>query len=123
MANKIACFLGYLAILSSLLTRPSVCDQSLETAPSCTTVIASVAVCLPYITSQGSPSPSRPCCDGIKCVATMANTHENAMSICNCLKSNLADFQYNPTLVAALPKKCFVSINVPPISKDTDCSK
>lgn len=123
MANKIACFLGYLTILSTILTRPSLCDQSLGTTPSCTTVIASVAVCLPYITSQGSTSPSRPCCDGIKRVATMANTHENAMSICNCLKSNLADFQYNPSLVAALPKKCFVSISLPPISNDTDCSK
>ncbi|CAO2835488.1 unnamed protein product [Amaranthus hypochondriacus] len=122
MTNKIACFLGYLAILSLLSAMPILCDQSLETAPSCTIIIADAAACLPYIT-QDSPSPSGPCCDGIKSMAGMANTHENAISICNCLKSNLAGFQYNPSLIAALPKKCSVNINLPPISKDIDCSK
>lgn len=121
MAKTFPEFLSYLAILSMLFA-PSLCDQATETAPSCSTVISNVAACLPFI-SHTSPSPSGICCGGVKNVAGLAKTHDDKMAICNCLKTNLANIQYDPALVAALPKQCSVNINLPPISKNTDCSK
>ncbi|XP_048504327.1 non-specific lipid-transfer protein A [Beta vulgaris subsp. vulgaris] len=120
MANKITCFLGYIAVLNLLFARS--CAQATATAPSCTDVISNTAPCLPYI-SRTSPAPSDVCCAGIKNVAAMASTHANQVDICTCLKSNIAGFSYDPTLIAALPKKCSVNINLLPISASTDCSK
>ncbi|KNA22729.1 hypothetical protein SOVF_031920 [Spinacia oleracea] len=119
MANKMTCFLGYIAVLSLLFARSTF---SAETAPSCPDVVSYTAPCLPYI-SHTSPSPSDICCTGVQNVANMAMTHDNQVSICSCLKTEMAAFTYDPALVASLPSKCAVNLNFPPISSDTDCSK
>ncbi|KAL2893229.1 putative non-specific lipid-transfer protein 2 [Bienertia sinuspersici] len=115
MANKTISFLGYIAVLSLLFPQLTLCDPAQEPAPDparCSTVI-----------SNTTPSPSDSCCSGVKNVAAMANNHENKVHVCDCLKTSLAVFKYDPALVAELPQKCSVNLSLPPISEDTDCSK
>ncbi|KAL2893224.1 putative non-specific lipid-transfer protein 2 [Bienertia sinuspersici] len=121
MANNMTSFLVYIAMLSLLCAGLALCAQAPEPAP-CATVIVNVSPCLSYILKTSS-SPSDSCCGGIKNVALMASSHENMVGVCNCLKTNLAGFKYDPALVAELPQKCSVNLSLPPISKDTDCSK
>ncbi|XP_021748090.1 non-specific lipid-transfer protein A-like [Chenopodium quinoa] len=116
MANKFTFFLGYIAILSLLLARSTVC------VPSCVDVVSDSAPCLPFI-SKSTDSPSDFCCAGIRNVAGMAKSQSDEVQICDCLKANMAEFDYDPTLVADLPKLCLVNITLPPINNTTDCSR
>ncbi|KAL9234543.1 hypothetical protein vseg_009402 [Gypsophila vaccaria] len=115
-------FLGFMAVFSLLFLRLTSGDKEPTSAPSCSDVITKVTFCLPYITGA-SPSPSDACCTGIKTVAGLVKAKDDAVDVCNCLKDKLDGLQYEPELIASLPKKCSVSIKLPPISKDTDCSK
>ncbi|XP_059654204.1 non-specific lipid-transfer protein-like [Cornus florida] len=91
------------------------------TAPSCPTVVNKLTPCLTYI--KGGTNPSKNCCKGAKDLNDLAKAKPDRVAICNCIKQILpAIGSYDPSRIASLPKKCNLSINLPPIDKNYDCS-
>uniref|UniRef100_A0A5B7CDB5 Non-specific lipid-transfer protein n=1 Tax=Davidia involucrata TaxID=16924 RepID=A0A5B7CDB5_DAVIN len=88
--------------------------------PSCSMVAEELAPCLSYL--QGS-EPSSACCGGVKDMGSKAKTKADLVAICNCGKIALSTIKYDPNRIPLLPKKCGVSLSLPPIDTHTDCSK
>ncbi|XP_059658912.1 non-specific lipid-transfer protein 1-like [Cornus florida] len=90
-------------------------------AISCGQVDASLAPCVPYLTSGGNPTPE--CCNGVKSIKGMAATPTDKQTACKCVKdaanryANLKD-----DAAQALPAKCNVQMDIP-ISRTTNCNK
>ncbi|BBG97640.1 lipid transfer protein 3 [Prunus dulcis] len=113
--------IGFLAVLLFL-------SSSANSAPSCPTVTQQVAPCLSFVKGGSDTKPSeeccKECCKGVKELSVNANSRPDREAVCKCLKQVLSSVgNYNPSQVSLLPKKCGLSLNLPPIDKNTDCSK
>ncbi|KAL2478696.1 Non-specific lipid-transfer protein 4 [Forsythia ovata] len=111
--------LGILSIFVLLVLRPAT-----AAAPPCTTVNAKLSSCLSYIDGHSTLPPSD-CCAGVKEILGQATSKPDKIAICNCIKSALANLgtDVEPGRVSNLPKQCGMSVSLPPITKDYDCSK
>ncbi|XP_021851884.2 LOW QUALITY PROTEIN: non-specific lipid-transfer protein 1-like [Spinacia oleracea] len=94
-----------------------------EAAVTCGQVTSSLAPCIGYLEGNGSPSPAKACCGGIKSLNSMASTPDDRKAACGCLKSAAASVKgINYSAASSLPAKC--GVNIPyPFSTSTDCSK
>ncbi|KAK9289542.1 hypothetical protein L1049_007698 [Liquidambar formosana] len=110
---KIACMV---LIMCMVVVAPGA-----EAAITCGQVTSSLAPCITYLRSGGTPSAS--CCNGVKSLNNAAKTTADRQAACNCLKSAAGSISgINYGLAAGLPGKCGVSIPYK-ISPSTDCSK
>ncbi|GAB2271396.1 hypothetical protein Dimus_006235 [Dionaea muscipula] len=90
---------------------------------SCNGVIGELTPCLDYITDKSS-SPSDDCCQGVKYIVGSVRGAGDRKAICECIKSVVPNLPgYDPNRIPPLPKKCGLTINLPPIYANTDCSK
>ncbi|KAK7258513.1 hypothetical protein RIF29_24092 [Crotalaria pallida] len=119
-ATTINCLAGLL-ILSLIILLPS-SEADEEVSITCTTVIQDIAPCSNYLLQ--SKDPSQACCNGVKKVSGEAKSQKDRTDMCNCLKQGLASIgKYDPKRISQLPKACGLSITLPPIDQNTDCSK
>lgn len=95
-------------------------SKSAVSVPSCGDVVKDLAPCLSYL--QGK-DPTPQCCAGVKSLKDLTKTKDDRVVSCNCAKEALSKFQYDPSIIPLLPKKCGVDLNLPPIDKNFDCSK
>ncbi|XP_050137549.1 non-specific lipid-transfer protein A-like [Malus sylvestris] len=109
--------IGFFAVLLLL-------SITAHSAPSCPTVSLEVAPCVPFVKGGADAKPSEACCKGVKNLSVHANNKADKEAVCLCLKQALSTIgTYNPSQVSALPKKCGISLVLPPIDKNTNCSK
>ncbi|CAA2998611.1 non-specific lipid-transfer -like [Olea europaea subsp. europaea] len=111
--------LEILSIFVLLVLRPAT-----AAAPSCSTVTAKLTSCVSYIDDQ-SAQPTSDCCAGVKSILAQATSKPDKIATCNCIKSALAIVgnKVDTGRVSSLPKQCGMSVNLPPIDKNYDCSK
>lgn len=111
--------LGILSVFVLLVLRPA-----RAATPSCPTVTAKLASCLSYIDDQ-STQPASSCCAGLNGILAQAKSKQDKIAVCNCIKSALANLgnKVDTGRVSGLPKKCGMSVDLPPIDKNYDCSK
>nr|UHK12171.1 non-specific lipid transfer protein 1b [Fagopyrum tataricum] len=112
---------SYTKLACLLMVCMAVAAPEAEAALTCGTVTKNLVPCLPYL--KGGTGPSVPCCNGVKALASSANTPADRKIACGCLKqSSGAISGLNLGNAAALPGKCGVSVPYK-ISPSTDCSK
>lgn len=111
--------LRILSVFVLLVLRPA-----RAATPSCPTVTAKLASCLSYIDDQ-STQPASSCCAGLNGILAQAKSKQDKIAVCNCIKSALANLgnKVDTGRVSGLPKKCGMSVDLPPIDKNYDCSK
>ncbi|KAJ7962566.1 Non-specific lipid-transfer protein [Quillaja saponaria] len=113
--------LGGLLFIILFLSR-----SSAQTATSCTSVTPEISPCLSFVKGGGADAndPSSNCCNGVKDLSGKATTKSDRTAVCNCIKQALSSIgQYDPSRISQLPKACGISLNLPPIDRNTDCSK
>ncbi|XP_019438918.1 PREDICTED: non-specific lipid-transfer protein-like [Lupinus angustifolius] len=105
--------LSFIILLSSSEAKVSI---------SCPKVIQEIAPCSDFILKSNDPSQA--CCNGVKTLSDEAKSQKDRTDICQCLKQGLSGIgKYDPKRIPQLPKACGVSITLPPIDQNTDCSK
>ncbi|KAH7519489.1 hypothetical protein FEM48_Zijuj08G0041700 [Ziziphus jujuba var. spinosa] len=118
-----------LAILLLLSSSTVVCETS---APTCTVVAQELAPCLSFLKGsgdeqrlkEGDNKPSKECCQGVKDLSSKAKTKLDRQRICQCTKIALSQIgTYDPSRIPLISKDCGLSFTLPPIDKNTDCSK
>ncbi|CAB4280133.1 unnamed protein product [Prunus armeniaca] len=92
-------------------------------APSCPDITYQLGPCISYLL-QIEVAPPPACCDGVKYLSQYSSDKEDREAICWCIKGaasmmGLTDFP----LISALPNTCGVSVKLPPISSEIDCSQ
>ncbi|KAF3439873.1 hypothetical protein FNV43_RR18151 [Rhamnella rubrinervis] len=102
--------------------------QSEPSAPSCGTVTQEIAPCLSFLKgkhpNEGGNKPSTECCSGVKELSLKAKTKQDRQAICLCTKTALSQVgDYDPSRIPLISKSCGLSFALPPIDKNTDCSK
>ncbi|KAL2899905.1 Non-specific lipid-transfer protein [Bienertia sinuspersici] len=112
--SKIAC-----AILICMLVATCLPSYG-EAGVTCGQVTSSLAPCMGYLKTGGSPTP--PCCNGVKSLNSMASTPADRKAACGCLKTAAGSIAgMNMDAAKTLPSKC--GVNIPyPISTSIDCS-
>ncbi|CAL0321564.1 unnamed protein product [Lupinus luteus] len=89
---------------------------------SCPIVIQNIKPCSNFLLR--GKDPSQECCNGIKVVSGEVEGQEDRTTICECIKHGLCCLgTYDPKLIPQLPQACGLSMTVPPIDDNTDCSK
>ncbi|XP_019429709.1 PREDICTED: non-specific lipid-transfer protein-like [Lupinus angustifolius] len=117
-AITINCLTTLLAISLIILFSSSEAKVSI----SCPIVIQNIKPCSDFLLN--GKDPSQECCNGIKIVSGEAEGQEDRTSICQCIKQGLSGLgTYDPKLIPQLPQACGLSMIVPPIDQNTDCSK
>ncbi|KAB2595843.1 non-specific lipid-transfer protein A-like [Pyrus ussuriensis x Pyrus communis] len=108
--------IGFLAVLLLL-------SITAHSAPSCPAVKQEVSPCVTFVKGGADAKPSEECCKGVKNLSVNAANKADKEAVCLCLKQALSTVgTYNPSQVSALPKKCGISLDLPAIDKDTDCT-
>ncbi|CAK7348725.1 unnamed protein product, partial [Dovyalis caffra] len=110
-----------LALVLLLLSRPAMPSPD-DNKVSCSTIVSKLTPCIDYI-SDKSNEPSKTCCAGVKEISGSIINRSDKKDACECLKNTLSKIKYDPARMPSLPKKCGVSLNLPPITNSTDCSK
>lgn len=121
--NIAVVFLSFLFVFSSstiVLSEPS--------APSCSTVTQDIAPCLSFLKGKhhidDENKPSKECCSGVKELSLKAKTKQDRQAICLCIKTALSQIgDYDPSRISLISESCGLSFALPPIDKNTDCSK
>ncbi|KAE9598034.1 putative plant lipid transfer protein/Par allergen [Lupinus albus] len=109
---------GLLALSLIILLSSSEAKVSI----SCTRVIHEIAPCSDFILKSNDPSQA--CCNGVKTLSDEAKSQKDRTDICQCLKQGLSGIgKYDPKRIPQLPKACGLSMTLPPIDQNTDCSK
>lgn len=91
-------------------------------APSCNNVTNELQPCVPFLTKRVD-QPSSSCCNGLKYIGSYFHSKRDRQAICVCLRQG-AKFPVDNSVVASLPKKCLLSIKLPPFSQSQiDCSR
>ncbi|XP_057981252.1 non-specific lipid-transfer protein-like [Malania oleifera] len=95
-------------------------------APSCSSVVVELTPCLAFLKGSmlGGGQPSGSCCSGVKEISGKTKSKQDTEAVCQCIKQALSHAgSYSPSRIPLLSKKCGVEITLPPINKNTDCSK
>jgi hypothetical protein len=89
---------------------------------SCGQVIGYLVPCMNYAMGN-APTPSAPCCSGVRSLNSAARTTPDRQATCNCLKQQTGGMRgLRADLIAGIPSKC--GVNIPyAISPNTDCKK
>ncbi|KAL8499698.1 hypothetical protein ACS0TY_019610 [Phlomoides rotata] len=95
-------------------------STSALSVPSCLTVVNNITPCLNYLRGK---NPTAKCCAGVKNLKDAMKTKADQVAVCTCTQDVLKGFTYDPKIIPALPKKCGVSLVLPPIDKNYDCKK
>ncbi|KAF5734324.1 putative Nonspecific lipid-transfer protein A [Tripterygium wilfordii] len=118
--NRLVVFLAILALVFGLAEAKK---GKGDHTPSCTTVINDLQPCFLYLMGI-EKSPDEICCKGVKKLAKYAKKKKARKAICECAKSKAATFgSIDLSRVSKLPKECGVSLKLPHISPNIDCSK
>ncbi|KAL9274607.1 Non-specific lipid-transfer protein-like protein [Drosera capensis] len=89
----------------------------------CPTVISELTPCANFVTKL-SPNPSPRCCDGVRDIVAMVKSQADRQAVCSCAKSVLSTLpNYDLNQIPKLGTTCGLSITLPPIYPNTDCSK
>ncbi|BBH03468.1 lipid transfer protein 4 [Prunus dulcis] len=110
-------------LLLFLLASASASASAMGPKPSCPDITYQLGPCVSYLL-QIEVAPPPACCDGVKYLSQYSSDKEDREAICSCIKGaasmmGLTDFP----LISALPNTCGVSVKLPPISSDIDCSQ
>ncbi|TQD93284.1 hypothetical protein C1H46_021106 [Malus baccata] len=92
------------------------------TVPSCPDIMNRLTPCISHLLQGWQSRPA--CCNGVQYLTKYSNGREDRRAICGCIKgaANMMgsiDF----SLISDLPSKCGVCVNLPPISRNIDCSQ
>lgn len=94
-----------------------------EGAPSCSEMVNQLSPCIPYL-MENQAKPSAACCNGVKYISKYSKKKRDREAICQCLESSAQIYPLiDLSLVSSLPKNCGLSVKLPLISRDFDCSK
>ncbi|KAL6200908.1 hypothetical protein ACLB2K_024623 [Fragaria x ananassa] len=118
MANKMASLLILALALMVVALNTSLANGDIT----CQAAILDLMPCQPYLASFGPPTPTVPCCDGVRSVDAQATTTEIRRSLCECFKKAAAGMPVDPAKLKQLPQFCQVSVPVP-LDPSIDCSK
>uniref|UniRef100_A0A7N0UT94 Non-specific lipid-transfer protein n=1 Tax=Kalanchoe fedtschenkoi TaxID=63787 RepID=A0A7N0UT94_KALFE len=112
---------GHLA--ATLLVAASIMIGATSSPPPCETVLQDLTPCLTFLAAN-EQSPSTGCCSGVRTLAPYSQKQADRTTVCECLKSYAPSLgPIDMSLIAQIPKKCSVDVNLPNISSDIDCSK
>ncbi|PIA49020.1 hypothetical protein AQUCO_01300105v1 [Aquilegia coerulea] len=92
-------------------------------AATCNSIVQDLIPCVPYFNDSQS-EPTSACCQGAHLVASVATQTNDLKGICQCIKTaaiNNGGF-LDDNRANAIAGKCGVNVNIPPISRSTDCS-
>ncbi|GAB2266939.1 hypothetical protein Dimus_001926 [Dionaea muscipula] len=116
MAKIVQTAVGLLAFLLLLW-------QNTMAQLSCNDVNKELEPCVNYLTHKDG-SPSQGCCQGLKDVASKVKSPSDRAAVCECVKGAVTSIPgYDPNLVPRLPAQCSLNFTLPPIDKNTDCTK
>ncbi|PQQ16772.1 non-specific lipid-transfer protein A [Prunus yedoensis var. nudiflora] len=90
--------------------------------PSCETILETLSPCAKQ--QNNDVKPPQTCCDAIQSLSQYSNDNEDQHEICDCIAIlaglPINDFSY----ISFLPQACgHLSVKLPPISTDIDCSQ
>jgi hypothetical protein len=92
-------------------------------ATSCGEVTNDLGPCLSFVEGKVN-KPSTACCDGARKLKTAAKTKADRQAICECIKKALSGIgKFDSNRIPQLVKDCHIDIKLPPIGRNTDCSK
>lgn len=112
--------LAWLLVLSLVIL---LSKSEAKVSISCPTVIGEIAPCSSFL-QESSSKPSQACCNGAKTLGGETKTQKDRTDVCQCLKQGLSRIgKYDPKRIPEIPKACGLSITLPPIDQNTDCSK
>ncbi|KAJ3694616.1 hypothetical protein LUZ60_010096 [Juncus effusus] len=87
----------------------------------CNEITHLVTPCMPYLSGR-AVMPYRMCCAGINVLNRTTVTHNDRMTICNCLKFVASRFStVDFSRAALLPRLCGIAVNVT-ITPNMDCA-
>ncbi|CAB4310557.1 unnamed protein product [Prunus armeniaca] len=92
--------------------------------PSCETILEPLNPCAKQ--QNNDVKPPQTCCDAIQSLSRYSNDKEDRHEICDCIKAVaiLAGLPINDfSCISFLPQACGLSVKLPPISTDIDCSQ
>ncbi|GLT71981.1 hypothetical protein SLA2020_439570 [Shorea laevis] len=114
-----------IVLLFSALAALNACyaDDAGDNATSCTAVANDLGGCLTFIQGK-EDKPSQKCCDGAKQLNDTAKTKADRQAICECIKKALSAVgKIDTSRIPLLAKDCKISVKLPAIGPDTDCTK
>ncbi|XP_059459292.1 non-specific lipid-transfer protein A-like [Corylus avellana] len=97
--------------------------ESTSNATSCAEVTNDLGPCLGFIKGKVNKPPAA-CCDGARQLKKAAKTKADRQAICECIKKAVSGIgKFDSNRIPQLVKDCNIDIKLPPISRNTDCSK
>ena len=118
-------FVVYLALFLILFSHPNGLEKlNVKAAAPCQEVYQELSSCVSYVSGQDA-SPSKSCCQGMREITQRyGGTHSDRESVCECFVSLLPLIgSVNGNLVPSLSQKCGLSLTLPPISANFNCSQ
>ena len=116
MASSIVLRLTCMVLISMM-----VCAPLAQAAVSCGQVQGNLVACITYLRNKGAGAVPPACCKGIASVNSLAKTTADRQAVCECLKKAAGAVSgVDPSIIAALPGKCNVSVPYK-ISTSTNC--
>ncbi|KAE9590152.1 hypothetical protein Lal_00027839 [Lupinus albus] len=114
--------INYLTTLLAISVIIIFSNSEAKVSISCPIVVKNIKPCSDFLLK--SKDPSQECCNGIKILSGESEGEEDRTSICECIKQGLYSIgTYDPKRIPQLPQACGLSMIVPPIDNNTDCSK
>ncbi|KAF5208384.1 hypothetical protein FRX31_002026 [Thalictrum thalictroides] len=92
-------------------------------AGTCNTMVQDLIPCLSYL-NDSQTDPTSTCCQGAHTVANVATQTNDLKGICQCLQAAATNNGglLDDNRANSLAGKCGLNVNIPPISRSTDCS-
>uniref|UniRef100_A0A7N0VKU9 Bifunctional inhibitor/plant lipid transfer protein/seed storage helical domain-containing protein n=1 Tax=Kalanchoe fedtschenkoi TaxID=63787 RepID=A0A7N0VKU9_KALFE len=107
-------------------------NSAVENGPSCPVVVQKLLPCLNYIRGGSAAEavplsvdkPPQVCCTGVKGISDEIKSQQDKSEVCQCLKQVLSGIgSYDASKIPQLSTECGASQVLPPIDRNTDCSK